>query len=251
MAAATLAEVAFFDIWPADNEPQFNANWNNYPFFASGNVILSGIEQGLYVLHPNLIPNPTTLLLSDVDIAEGNSGSTVANFTVNLSVAVPQTVTVSYATVADDATPDQDFTPVSGILTFAPNETSKVVPVTVFGDALDEDDETFQLTLSNPVNAHLSDSTAQGRILDDDPVPSLAIADVSVNEGDGTASTASFTVSLSAPSGRSVSAVYVTQNGTANGTDYTPTVRSRHPPGGDAVADRQCAGHGRRARRAR
>ncbi len=48
------AEVAFFDIYPADDAPDFNAAWGNYPFFASGTVIVSGIEQGLFVLHPNL-----------------------------------------------------------------------------------------------------------------------------------------------------------------------------------------------------
>jgi choice-of-anchor B domain-containing protein len=47
-------EVAFFDIYPADDAPDFNAAWGNYPFFASGTVIVSGIEQGLFILHPNL-----------------------------------------------------------------------------------------------------------------------------------------------------------------------------------------------------
>src|SRR6266508_4028309 len=48
------AEVAFFDIYPADDAPDFNAAWGTYPFFASGTVIVSGIEQGLFVLHPTL-----------------------------------------------------------------------------------------------------------------------------------------------------------------------------------------------------
>jgi choice-of-anchor B domain-containing protein len=45
-------EVGFFDIYPQDDAPSFNAVWGNYPFFASGNVILSGIEQGLFVVDP-------------------------------------------------------------------------------------------------------------------------------------------------------------------------------------------------------
>jgi choice-of-anchor B domain-containing protein len=48
------AEVAYFDIYPANNDPVFMANWNNYPFFASGVVILSGIEQGLFMVQPTL-----------------------------------------------------------------------------------------------------------------------------------------------------------------------------------------------------
>ena len=33
---------------------------------------------------------------------------------------------------------------------------------------MDEDDETFTLTLSNPTNATLGDATATGTIIDDD-----------------------------------------------------------------------------------
>merc|ERR1711862_403217 len=45
-----LVEVANFDIYPISNEPQFNGAWTAYPFFASGSIIVSGKEQGLFVL---------------------------------------------------------------------------------------------------------------------------------------------------------------------------------------------------------
>ncbi len=47
-----LTEVAFFDIYPPDDNPNFNGAWNVYPFFDSGVVIVSGIEQGLFILKP-------------------------------------------------------------------------------------------------------------------------------------------------------------------------------------------------------
>ena len=53
-----LHEVAYFDIFPADDAAGFNGAWGNYPFFASGNVIVSGIEQGLYVLRPHVDAPP-------------------------------------------------------------------------------------------------------------------------------------------------------------------------------------------------
>lgn len=49
-----LREVAYFDIYPANDAPAFNGAWGNYPFFASGTVIVGGIEQGLFVLRPTL-----------------------------------------------------------------------------------------------------------------------------------------------------------------------------------------------------
>lgn len=45
-----LREVGYFDIFPSDNFPGFNGAWSSYPFFASGTVIVSGREQGLFVL---------------------------------------------------------------------------------------------------------------------------------------------------------------------------------------------------------
>ncbi len=47
-----LAEVAYFDVVPADDEPGFVGAWGNYPFFASGIVLVSGIQQGLFILRP-------------------------------------------------------------------------------------------------------------------------------------------------------------------------------------------------------
>jgi choice-of-anchor B domain-containing protein len=50
----SLNERAFFDIYPLNDDAAFNGAWGNYPYFRSGTVIVSGIEQGLFVLRPNL-----------------------------------------------------------------------------------------------------------------------------------------------------------------------------------------------------
>lgn len=51
-ASDELREVGFFDIYPADDEAFFNGAWSNYPYYDSGVVAVSGIEQGLFVLKP-------------------------------------------------------------------------------------------------------------------------------------------------------------------------------------------------------
>jgi choice-of-anchor B domain-containing protein len=43
-------EVGFFDTYPNDDGASFNGDWNNWPYFPSGTVILSDIERGLFVL---------------------------------------------------------------------------------------------------------------------------------------------------------------------------------------------------------
>ncbi|HEU4597064.1 MAG TPA: choice-of-anchor B family protein [Pyrinomonadaceae bacterium] len=54
IADAAPTELAFFDVYPTDDQPLFNGTWSNYPFFASGTVVASGIEQGLFVLRPRV-----------------------------------------------------------------------------------------------------------------------------------------------------------------------------------------------------
>jgi len=67
MASANFTEVGVFDIYPQDDNNQFNGAWSNFPYFASGNVIISGIEQGLYVVRPNfdLSSPPRPSMLED------------------------------------------------------------------------------------------------------------------------------------------------------------------------------------------
>ena len=163
--------------------PNFNANWNNYPFFPSGNVILSGIEQGLFVVTPNLDPNPTAIVVSDVTVNEGDSGESIASFEVRLTRAVPDTVTVSYLTGLGNASPGVDYESASGVVTFDPDETTQTVDVTIYGDTSSEADETFRLNLTTPSNARIADSSGTGRILNDDAVPAISIADASRHRG--------------------------------------------------------------------
>ena len=103
----------------------------------------------------------------------------------------------------------------NGTLNFAAGETSKTVNVLVNGDQLDEIDETFTLNLANPVNVSIADGNGLGTITDDDPLPALAIADVTVTEGDSGTVAATFTVNLSDQSGRAASVNYATADGTA------------------------------------
>lgn len=54
VAAGRLTEVGFLDIVP-DEEEGFGGAWGNYPFFPSGNVVISGMEQGLYIVRPAVL----------------------------------------------------------------------------------------------------------------------------------------------------------------------------------------------------
>lgn len=165
------------------------------------------------------------LAVADATVTEGNSGSSNASFTVTLSAASGQTVTVAFATSNGTATAGSDYTATNGTLSFAAGETSKTIPVAVLGDTVNEPNETFTLTLSAATNATIADNSAVGTISNDDAVPSLTIADTSIAEGSNAASTLMrFTVTLSAASSSTVTVGYATADGTAvAGQDYTAT----------------------------
>ncbi len=77
-----LNEVGYFDIYPANDNPNFNGAWHVYPYFPSGVVIVSGIEQGLFVLQPTLSPDyhlqPAT---TELETCQMDSDSTQLDLT--------------------------------------------------------------------------------------------------------------------------------------------------------------------------
>jgi hypothetical protein len=50
IADGDLEPVGFFDTFPAYDAPTFEGTWSNYPFFESGTIAVSGIDEGLFLL---------------------------------------------------------------------------------------------------------------------------------------------------------------------------------------------------------
>jgi uncharacterized repeat protein (TIGR01451 family) len=153
--------------------------------------------------------------INDATVTEGDAGTTTATFTVSLNNTSTQTVTVSYATADGTATAPADYLQASNTLTFNPGELTKTINITVNGDTLDEANETFFVNLSGETNATILDGQGLGTITDDDAQPTISINDVTVTEGDSGTTNATFTVTLSAQSGQTVTVTYATANGTA------------------------------------
>src|SRR5438876_1195938 len=178
------------------------------------------------------------LSINDVAQPEGTTsstppGTTAFAFTVSLSNASSQTITVNYATgnvtaignascaSSNSGSPDY-ISQSSTTLTFAPGETSKPVTVLVCADTEFELDETFTVTLSGATNATIAKAVGTGTIQNDDTQPALSINDVAQPEGTtsstppGTTAFA-FTVSLSNASTQTITVNYATGNVTAIG----------------------------------
>lgn len=158
-------------------------------------------------------PPPTLISIDDVNVSEGHVGSQIVNFTVALSTAYTEPVTVNFTTANGTGQVGSDYELTAGTLTFEPGETTKLIPVSILGDRLGENNEYFFVNLSNPTNGGLADGQGVATIADDEP--RISISDVSMTEGKSGTKSFVFTVSLSAAYDEPVTFSYLTNNGTA------------------------------------
>ena len=173
------------------------------------------------------------LSVKDAKAPEGDEGVSRMEFTVSLTPASTEDVTVDYEAILVDGNNASltDFESGSKKLTIPMGKTSGMAYVNIKGDTVDEPDETFTLRLSNPSdNVEIGDGSAIGTIIDDDdpvvpPVPSdkitLTMDPSEVREDAGTTTEVSVTASVASPTDAAV-IVALALSGTAKeGTDYT------------------------------
>ena len=147
-----------------------------------------------------IVPEPLPALSFDSNEVTVDEDAGSATLTVELAPASTGTVTVDYATRdgLGGAKAGDDYTATSGTLTFAATETSKTITVPILNDDAYENNESFDVDLSNPTGATLPDPpSAAVRIDSEDAVPTASLADVTVDEGAGTMT---LTLRLSHPS---------------------------------------------------
>ncbi|WP_440959189.1 Calx-beta domain-containing protein [Oceanicaulis sp. LC35] len=154
-----------------------------------------------------------TLSASPTTIAENAGTSTL---TATLSATSTEDVTVTLAYSNANATGPASIVVPAGDLT-------ATATVTAVDNAIDEPDRTIEVSVDSVTNGTENGVQAVTLTLtDDEGAPSLSIADVSLSEGASGTSTMTFTVSLSATSGQTVTVDYATSDGTATaGADYT------------------------------
>lgn len=118
-ANGVLVEEAFFDVYPSNDNANFNGAWSTYPYFESGIVVVSGIESGLFVLKPSALSptfsvevNPERLEVcgvgsatADLSLSASEGFVEPVNLTLsgqpaNMTVSLSETALVPPATVA-------------------------------------------------------------------------------------------------------------------------------------------------------
>lgn len=142
-----------------------------YDFGTDGCAGLFGWYLDDFTLYACTSDTPPTITIDDISVAEGNEGKTGANFTVSLSHAFSQPVSVRFRTSDGTARAGVDYRGVSGdgnTLTISPLSISGTVGTFVKGDGKIEGDETFFMNLRSPVNGTIGDGQGVCTILNDD-----------------------------------------------------------------------------------
>jgi len=142
------------------------------------NVVLSGVTGA--TLDPTATTTVVTILDDDLPPVPGvisvvgpltvNESATGVIFNFSRATGVDGAVSADYATVAGTATAGADYTARTGTLSWANGDsTLKTVTVPILEDAIDEPNETFAMTLSNPTgDATLGTASASMLIVDND-----------------------------------------------------------------------------------
>jgi predicted extracellular nuclease len=128
----------------------------------AGQTFLSGTDQG-------------QISIRDASVTEGNTGTANLTFTVSRAGGFASSATVDYQVLLTGTANAADLDAaavLSGTVTFAANEFTRTITVTVAGDVVGEANETLLVQLSNVTgNAVIADGSATGTIINDDPVP--------------------------------------------------------------------------------
>ena len=103
-------------------------------------------------------PSTRDAVVNIADVKQGRNSNATLNFSFVISIENPsaKTVTLQYTTVDGTAKANKDFEARSGTLTITPDKHSVAIDVPVKPDSIREEDKTFYVQLSNPVNATIS-----------------------------------------------------------------------------------------------
>ncbi len=236
-------EIGFFDSYPIPeaNDANFDGAWGTYPYLPSGNILISDITNGLFIVKDSTGTRSTDV--GTIGLLYDSATYDETNATISVGVGrfagSKDAVSVDYNLQAQSAAAGEDYTNTSGTINWAAGESGvKYVDIQLLDDPAEEDVEIFNLNLTNPqggatltnssftVSIKASDGAQNGQI-------NLGTTSSSVNEAN---TTVSINVARINGSDGEISIDFATQDGSAiAGSDYTATSGTLTWADGDAA----------------
>ena len=163
------------------------------------------------------------LSIADGSTQEGTTGTRPLYFTLTTDILSSIPIEVDYRTQTNTATVVEDFIYKEGTATILAGERTATIDIEINGDTKYEEDETFNIVLSNPQGGSINTPSSIGTIINDD-LPELQITNKSIKEGDSGVKNLEFEITTNSIVFNDVSIDYHTEDGTAiAGEDYVNT----------------------------
>ena len=153
---ANPVDIGFFDTYTPSNNAGFNGAWGAYPYLPSGNILVSDIGSGLYILKDRTLESSQGEIAFEHSSVNTNQGETLTiNVQRNNASNPNQATSVHYQLLPGSAKENSDYTPTSGTLSWAANDTAdKTINIDIASDTSGvEFKEKFFVRLIQPNNS--------------------------------------------------------------------------------------------------
>lgn len=181
IANKNMTEVGYFDTYTSSNSASFNGVWNVYPYFASGNIVLSDIENGFMLIRKS------SAAICDPTIPSGVSASTIGGngATINWNTVTNTTYTIRYRTTGTSSwTTNTAATSTYTISGLAPNTSYEVQVRSICADG---NTSGYSSSISfTTTDVQLTYCASNGQITTDEFISNVTIG--TINNTSGTSS---------------------------------------------------------------
>lgn len=109
IGAKTMTEVGFFDTYTSSNSVSMDGVWNVYPYFNSGNIVISDIQGGFFLVRKSNTSGGECTATVPAGVTSSNTGATTATITwtsisnATYDIRYRQTGTTSWTTVSSNS----------------------------------------------------------------------------------------------------------------------------------------------------
>lgn len=183
------------------------------------NATVNPVEGGGWA-YGSIVDDDTTPAVSIIDKTVSENAGT-ASMVLSLSAPHASATNVNIQTFEDSANTTLDFVGTTKSVSIPAGQISVTVPITIVNDALDEADEQFFVRITS-ASLLIEDDEAIVTITNDDAPPNLSVLPVSASEGEDVII---FHLIIDAPSGRDITGLANTSNGTAKSVqDYVAQI---------------------------
>jgi choice-of-anchor B domain-containing protein len=100
-------EVGYFDTFPSSDNPSFNGAWGTYPYLPSGNILISDINSGLYIVKDNSRSSTANAAFEQTDLIAERGDE--LRITIDKPILLSEEATIEFEVINGSAKLNSDM----------------------------------------------------------------------------------------------------------------------------------------------